>query len=109
MLPSPAWPKHGNVHYAALVDPDDDEAGASAEDLYDAIVEQAIEWGGTATGEHGIGMGKRRFLEVEHGGGGVDAMRAVKRALDPDDILNPGKMFPETEAEGGRVEAPDIG
>ena len=84
----------GNVHYAALVDPDDEEAEARAETLYDSIVEQAIEWGGTATGEHGIGMGKRRFLELEHGAGGVDAMRAVKRALDPNDILNPGKMFP---------------
>jgi D-lactate dehydrogenase (cytochrome) len=54
-------------------------------------------------------MGKQRFLKLEHGAGGVDAMRAVKTALDPDDILNPGKVFPETEAEGGRVEAPDIG
>ena len=108
-MPSPAWPKHGNVHYAALVDPDDPDAERRAEAVYDGIVEQAIGWGGTATGEHGIGMGKQRFLELEHGAGGVDAMRAVKTALDPDDILNPGKMFPETEAEGGRVEAPDIG
>ncbi|PSP96315.1 lactate dehydrogenase [Halobacteriales archaeon QS_1_68_44] len=109
LLPCFGHAGDGNVHYAALVDPDDEEAEARAETLYDSIVEQAIEWGGTATGEHGIGMGKRRFLELEHGAGGVDAMRAVKRALDPNDILNPGKMFPETEAEGGRVEAPDIG
>ena len=99
----------GNVHYAALIDPDDEATVERAKMVYDSIVEQAIEWGGTATGEHGIGMGKRRFLELEHGAGGVDAMRAVKTALDPDDILNPGKMFPETEAEGGRVDAPDIG
>ncbi|PSQ33788.1 lactate dehydrogenase [Halobacteriales archaeon SW_12_69_24] len=94
----------GNVHYAALIDPDDPEAEARAEAVYDSIVERAIEWGGTATGEHGIGMGKRTFLELEHGAGGVEAMRAVKGALDPNDILNPGKMFPETEREGGRVD-----
>jgi D-lactate dehydrogenase (cytochrome) len=93
----------GNVHYVALVDPDDEEMVEVAEEIYDAIVEKAIEWGGTATGEHGIGMGKRKFLELEHGEGGVEAMRAVKRALDPKDILNPGKMFPETEDEGVRV------
>ncbi|MUV87412.1 FAD-binding protein [Natronomonas sp. CBA1123] len=93
----------GNVHYVALVDPDDEEMVEVAEEIYDAIVEKAIEWGGTATGEHGIGMGKRKFLELEHGKGGVEAMRAVKRALDPKDILNPGKMFPETEDEGVRV------
>ncbi|PSP67254.1 lactate dehydrogenase [Halobacteriales archaeon QS_1_69_70] len=96
----------GNVHYAALIDPDDADSEARAEDVYDGIVEQAIEWGGTATGEHGIGMGKRRFLELEHGAGAVEAMRALKGALDPNDVLNPGKMFPETAAEGGRVDLP---
>ncbi|WP_254837753.1 FAD-binding oxidoreductase [Natronomonas marina] len=106
LLPCFGHAGDGNVHYAALVDPDDAEAEARAEDVYDSIVERAIEWGGTATGEHGIGMGKRKFLELEHGKGGVQAMRAVKGALDPNDILNPGKMFPETETEGGRVELP---
>lgn len=59
--------------------------------------------GGTATGEHGIGMGKRQYLEIEHGEGTVELMRRIKRAFDPEDTLNPGKMFPETGAEGGRV------
>jgi len=87
-----------------LVDPEDEAMVETAEEIYGAIVEKAIEWGGTATGEHGIGMGKRKFLELEHGAAGVQAMRAVKAAFDPNDILNPGKMFPETEEEGVRVE-----
>ena len=54
-------------------------------------------------------MDERWVLELEHGAGGVDVTWAVKRTLDPGDVLNPGRMFPETEAEGGRVDAPDIG
>ncbi len=104
LLPCFGHAGDGNVHYSALVDPEDEAMLERAETVYDAIVEQAIAWGGTATGEHGIGMGKRKFLELEHGAAGVQAMRAVKAALDPKDILNPGKIFPETEAEGGRVD-----
>ena len=96
----------GNLHYTVLVDEDDPEAVAAAEKVYAAVVERAIEVGGTATGEHGIGLGKRKFLEAEHGPATVEAMRAVKRALDPRDTLNPGKMFPETAA-GERVRADD--
>lgn len=92
----------GNVHYTVLVDPDDPEHVAIGEDVMSQVVEKAIEMGGTATGEHGIGRGKRGFLEREHGTRGVDLMRRIKRAFDPTDTLNPGKMFPETE-DGGRV------
>ena len=49
---------------------------------------------GTATGEHGIGQGKIKYMEAEHGAAGVEVMRAIKRALDPQNILNPGKMLP---------------
>jgi D-lactate dehydrogenase (cytochrome) len=96
----------GNVHYAVFVDAADEEQVALGEQLYGRIVRKAIEFGGTATGEHGVGLGKREYLELEHGEGGVETMRRVKRSLDPNDTLNPGKMFPET-AEGRRVRADD--
>ena len=88
----------GNVHYVVLVDYADQEMLERGREVYDDIVQTALDWGGTATGEHGIGLGKRKWLEREHGAAAVDAMRAVKDALDPNGILNPGKIFPE-EAE----------
>ncbi|WP_276247500.1 FAD-binding oxidoreductase [Haladaptatus sp. YSMS36] len=92
----------GNVHYTVLVDDSDPEAVELGEKIYSNIVRRAIELGGTATGEHGIGLGKREYLDFEHGPETVEAMRAIKRALDPNDTLNPGKLFPET-ADGKRV------
>ena len=86
----------GNVHYNVLVDLDDPDERAAGTAVSDAIVERAIELGGTSTGEHGVGQGKRKYLVAEHGEAGVEAMRAVKHALDPTDTLNPGKIFPET-------------
>ncbi|WP_254821604.1 FAD-binding oxidoreductase [Haloglomus halophilum] len=93
----------GNVHYSVMVDPEDDAMVETGEEIYDAVVRKAIEMGGTCTGEHGIGGGKREYLELEHGEGAVEAMRRIKGALDPKDTLNPGKIFPETIEEGGRV------
>jgi D-lactate dehydrogenase (cytochrome) len=95
----------GNVHYSVLVEDVENGATERGEELYGRIVERAIEYGGTATGEHGIGQGKREYLTEEHGTESVEAMRAIKRALDPKDTLNPGKIFPET-AEGERLRAP---
>jgi D-lactate dehydrogenase (cytochrome) len=92
----------GNLHYSVQVDEDDPVEVEAAAEVYEATIGKAIELGGTATGEHGIGLGKREFLDAEHGPEAVEAMRAVKRALDPRDTLNPGKIFPET-AEGERV------
>ena len=68
---------------------------AAGEDVYASVVEKAIDLGGTATGEHGVGLGKRQFMNREHGRESVAVMRSVKDALDPDGILNPGKVFPE--------------
>ena len=57
----------------------------------DRLVDKSLAMGGTATGEHGIGQGKRRFLKLEHGTG-VDVMSAIKKSIDPDNIMNPGKV-----------------
>jgi D-lactate dehydrogenase (cytochrome) len=62
------------------------------------MVQRAIEMGGTCTGEHGIGLGKRKFLELEFGEGALALMRTIKSALDPHDILNPGKLLPELQS-----------
>ncbi|WP_436928394.1 FAD-binding oxidoreductase [Halosimplex halobium] len=85
----------GNLHYEILVDPDDEAMVERGEAAYAAVVEAAIDLGGTATGEHGVGLGKRQFMEREHGAESVAAMRSVKEALDPEGILNPGKVFPD--------------
>jgi len=92
----------GNLHYSVMVDPDDPDQVAAGERANAAIVERALEVGGTSTGEHGIGTGKRGYLVAEHGEPAVDLMRRTKLAFDPNDTLNPGKIFPET-VDGGRV------
>lgn len=84
----------GNFHTLILVDPADESEIAHAEALNRRIVERALAMDGTCTGEHGIGFGKQDFLLLEHGSGAVDAMRALKLALDPDNLLNPGKVVP---------------
>ena len=75
-----------------LVDPDDPDDVARAEEFHSRLVERALAHDGTCTGEHGVGYGKSRFLVSEHGAEAVEMMRAIKRALDPDGIFNPGKV-----------------
>lgn len=84
----------GNIHYTPLVDTTDDEAIERALELNDRIVSAAIEMGGTATGEHGIGIGKRKFMRQEHAGA-LDLMRGIKNLIDPNGIMNPGKVVPD--------------
>jgi D-lactate dehydrogenase (cytochrome) len=87
----------GNIHYLVLVEKENEEAIEEGLEIYEGIVEYALSVGGTCTGEHGVGLGKRKFMENEHGEDAVKAMQAVKRALDPNGTLNPGKVFPDGE------------
>src|SRR3954451_11139183 len=82
----------GNFHLAILVDPDDHDELQRAIDLNDRLVRRAIAAEGTCTGEHGVGYGKTAFLELEHGPAAVAMMRAIKSALDPHGLFNPGKV-----------------
>jgi len=83
----------GNFHFGYLLDPNQPEQAAKAEVLNHQLVTRALRLGGTCTGEHGIGLHKMDFLAEETGAGAVEMMRAIKRALDPKNILNPGKIF----------------
>jgi D-lactate dehydrogenase (cytochrome) len=105
LIPTFGHAGDGNLHYAILVDYADPTSVERGKQASNAIVERALDLGGTITGEHGVGMGKREYLVREHGEAAVDAMRSLKHALDPNDTLNPGKVFPET-VDGGRVQAP---
>jgi D-lactate dehydrogenase (cytochrome) len=84
----------GNFHCSLLCDVDDKEEMARGEDFMHRLVERAQSMGGTCTGEHGVGQGKQKYLKAELGSEALDAMRALKRALDPQNIFNPGKIVP---------------
>ena len=82
----------GNVHVSMQVDVDDPDELARSDELVERLVVDALARGGTCTGEHGIGRGKLRALELEHGDL-LPLMRGIKRLFDPNGILNPGKVF----------------
>jgi D-lactate dehydrogenase (cytochrome) len=81
----------GNFHLSYIIDPARSEEIDEARRLNDRLVMRALALDGTSTGEHGIGYGKMKFLEAEHGDS-VALMRTIKRALDPDNRMNPGKV-----------------
>ena len=81
----------GNFHTVILIPPEPDGL-ARAWELDKKIVGRALALGGSCSGEHGVGIGKIDYLQAEHGDA-LDVMRAIKRALDPDNLMNPGKMF----------------
>jgi D-lactate dehydrogenase (cytochrome) len=82
----------GNFHLSMMIDLDDADEVSRAKAFLERLVERALAMGGTCTGEHGIGQGKMKYLLAEHGEEALTTMRAIKRTLDPLDILNPGKI-----------------
>jgi D-lactate dehydrogenase (cytochrome) len=83
----------GNFHLIYLLNMADPSELAAASQLNERLVMRALRLGGTSTGEHGVGVGKMKYLEAEHGPAALDLMRTLKRALDPDNRMNPGKML----------------
>lgn len=83
----------GNFHLGMQIDPDDPDELKQALDVYDRMIARTLAAGGTCTGEHGVGIGKMKYMRAEHGDA-VDVMILIKNALDPKGILNPGKVLP---------------
>jgi D-lactate dehydrogenase (cytochrome) len=87
----------GNFHVLMLLDPDDPQQWDESQRLNGRLVQRAIDMEGTCTGEHGVGLHKMEFMLAEHGQDALDLMSSIKRAFDPHNILNPGKIIPATE------------
>ena len=85
----------GNFHAIPLVDPANPEECARMEAFLDRLAARAHAAGGTCSGEHGIGQGRRKHMLAEHGQAALGIMQAIKRALDPLGIMNPGKILPD--------------
>jgi D-lactate dehydrogenase (cytochrome) len=83
----------GNFHLLMVIDPRSAAELAEAQEINRSLVERALRLGGTCTGEHGVGIGKQAWMQLEHGDA-LAAMRAIKRALDPRGLMNPGKVLP---------------
>ena len=84
----------GNFHGSIMIDPDDPNEVAEAMRLSDRLTERTLAMGGTISGEHGVGLGKKKFMEREHGLDAWHLMGDIKKSLDPAGILNPGKLLP---------------
>jgi D-lactate dehydrogenase (cytochrome) len=87
----------GNLHLNIVGKMQDKAFATRLNQAYEKIVSHAIFQGGTATGEHGVGIGKRKFMRQQHGAG-VDIMRGIKHLFDPNGILNPCKVLPAEDA-----------
>ena len=83
----------GNLHPTFLCDERNAEEIARVHEAFDEIFQKTIELGGTITGEHGIGLAKKAFFAKSAGKTSLDVMRALKRTLDPNNVLNPGKIL----------------
>lgn len=83
----------GNFHLIIMLNPDDPAELALVTGISERLVERALKFGGTCSGEHGVGFGKLKYLDAEHGAA-LDVMRSIKQAIDPNDLMNPGKLIP---------------
>ncbi|PIU45658.1 MAG: glycolate oxidase subunit GlcD [Ignavibacteriales bacterium CG07_land_8_20_14_0_80_59_12] len=83
----------GNLHPTCLIDERDTDEVSRAENAFEEIFREAIRLGGTITGEHGVGLAKKKFLPLQVGNAGIEMMRKIKESLDPNDVLNPGKII----------------
>jgi len=88
----------GNFHVVLVLDENDPEQMTKAHEINDRLVKRAIAFDGTCTGEHGVGHGKMDYLLLEHGPDSVELMRTIKKAVDPLNIMNPGKIMAPEEA-----------
>ena len=84
----------GNFHLIFPMAADDPTELEKAKEVNARLVARALAMGGTCSGEHGVGFGKLKYLEAEHGAA-LDVMRAIKHAIDPNNLMNPGKLIPE--------------
>ena len=84
----------GNFHLILMIDPAQPDEVARVSAYAQRLVERALRMGGTCSGEHGVGLGKMKYLKAEHGEA-LNVMRTLKHALDPHDLMNPGKMLPD--------------
>lgn len=87
----------GNLHPTVLCDERDEDEMQRAHAFFDELYEQVLAWGGTVSGEHGIGIAKKDYLAKQIGPGGIAVMKRIKQAFDPDGILNPGKIFADDQ------------
>ncbi|MCB9136147.1 MAG: FAD-binding protein [Anaerolineales bacterium] len=85
----------GNFHLLILIDPNKPEDLTESSRLNEQLVRRALAMDGTSTGEHGVGLGKIKYMQIEHDAGSLRVMRTIKRTLDPDNLMNPGKILPE--------------
>ncbi|MEN8687671.1 MAG: FAD-linked oxidase C-terminal domain-containing protein, partial [Desulfuromonadales bacterium] len=92
----------GNLHPTVLCDERNRDEMERAHTFYHELYDKVLAWGGTVSGEHGIGLAKKDYLERQIGVGGVNVMRRIKRSFDPHGVLNPGKIFAEEPTEETR-------
>lgn len=87
----------GNFHFVFVIDPSMPDEVQQMNATHERLIKRVLAMGGTCTGEHGVGLGKQKYLLAEFGAAGLRAMRAIKVALDPGNIMNPGKKLPDPE------------